>query len=383
MKTSIPQLDREELERLLETVFQPGPGERSVAFLVDLPDHVVPDNPDWKTRREIAWDWFRKLGPSWEPSFFLYRNARNNNADFPAGAWPFSGDVLPGSAEELSGQEQVLFEELFASRALFLVPAELSATAPLKIAARTHRFRTASMPGFSSEVIPALRLDFDAIHREVEAFRDLLDRAAEARLVFEVEEEEIPLTLDLRHRQAHASSGLLRQPGAVGNLPSGESYIVPYEGEREGDPSRSEGVLPVQLGEEVVLYRIVENRAVAVESTGPVSEEQRRLLEREPAFGNLAELGLGVLAGFGIRPIGEILLDEKLGLHIAFGRSDHFGGQVAPRHFSSPEAVAHVDRIYLPEIQPRVKVRRLTLYLEDGTEVRLMEDGRFLAQPPS
>jgi phosphoribosylaminoimidazole-succinocarboxamide synthase len=33
---------------------------------------------------------------------------------------------------------------------------------------------------------------------------------------------------------------------------------------------------------------------------------------------------------------------EKLGLHIAFGRSDHFGGQVGAAKFSKPEEVVHV-----------------------------------------
>ena len=55
------------------------------------------------------------------------------------------------------------------------------------------------------------------------------------------------------------------------------------------------------------------------------------------------ELGLGVLAAFGVKPIGKVLLDEKLGLHIAFGRSEHFGGRVGPGNFSSPDAVIHID----------------------------------------
>ena len=78
-----------------------------------------------------------------------------------------------------------------------------------------------------------------------------------------------------------------------------------------------------------------------------------------------------------MKPIGEILLDEKLGLHIAFGRSDHFGGQVGPAQFSGPDAVIHIDRVYVPETQPDVKVRTVDLAMADGTTVALMRDGAY------
>ncbi len=152
---------------------------------------------------------------------------------------------------------------------------------------------------------------------------------------------------------------------------------MPYEGEREDGPSRSQGTLPVELDGEVVFYTIRENRAVAVEGSGPVARRETERLRREPAYGNLAELGLGVLAGFGVKPIGQTLLDEKLGLHIAFGRSDHFGGQVGAAQFSKPDAVVHIDRVYLPETQPRVRVCRVDLLTADAVRP-LMRDGAYL-----
>jgi leucyl aminopeptidase (aminopeptidase T) len=250
------------------------------------------------------------------------------------------------------------------------------------------------MPGFSPEMVPALRLDYREVDRRCRLLKDLLDKAQRAELVFLVGGEWCELSLDLRHRQAHASGGLLPEPGTAGNLPSGETYIVPYEGEREGVPSRSEGRLPVQLpppsrtdrfegetsgvGGEVVTYRIRGNRAVGVEPNGPVAAREAERLEREPAYGNLAELGLGVLADFGLEPIGSVLLDEKLGLHIAFGRSDHFGGSVGPEDFSSPSAVVHIDRVYLPATQPEVVVEEVNLVMEDGSSVPLMRDGRYV-----
>src|SRR5690606_36663396 len=121
-------------------------------------------------------------------------------------------------------------------------------------------------------------------------------------------------------------------------------------------PSRTRGELPVQFGDEIVLYHVEKNRARSAFGSGPAGQAESERLLAEPAYGNIAELGFGVLADFGVEPVGEILLDEKLGLHIAFGRSDHFGGFVGAGQFSSPQALVHIDRIYIPQTQPHVGV---------------------------
>jgi len=164
----------------------------------------------------------------------------------------------------------------------------------------------------------------------------------------------------------------------AGNLPSGEAYIVPYEGEIESDPSRTAGQLPVQLGDQLALLTIEGNRVREVQGEGDLVAAERDHFEREPAYRNLAELGLGVLGDFGLQPTGSILLDEKLGLHIAFGRSDHFGGVVGPADFSSPDAVIHLDRVYIQETQPDVKVLEVRLEGPEGA-MTIMLDGHFTA----
>jgi hypothetical protein len=152
---------------------------------------------------------------------------------------------------------------------------------------------------------------------------------------------------------------------------------VPYEGELAGDSSASRGRMPVQFGDEVVVFEIENNRAQRITTSGLESAAEAARLADEPARGNLAELGLGVLAAFGITPIGEVLLDEKLGLHLAFGRSEHFGGQVGPAQFSRPEAVMHQDHVYLRELQPRVTAARVILERSDGSILDLIRDGDY------
>ncbi len=373
-----------ELVALIQRVFRPAPHDRGLAILVDLPDEEVLDTPGWRQRREIAAEWARELSAraldlGLDTDLVAYRNVRTNNGDLPTSAWVLGDGPLPGAAGELDPATATPFSQIYADHPILIALTRFSATAPLKMAARTHPIRAATMPGFTPAMIPALRLDYGEINRRVEILADLLTRAEGAEIDFRHPGGPTHLTLDLRFRHAHASGGLLPNPGVAGNLPSGEAYIVPYEGEREGEPSRSRGELPVQFeGGEIVVYRVAENRAVEVLSAGEVSRREAAAIAAEPAYANLAELGLGVLAELGIKPIGEVLLDEKLGLHIAFGRSEHFGGQVSPSHFSSPAAVIHIDRVYIPETQPDVRVERVDLIMPGGEAVPLMRDQAYV-----
>lgn len=371
-----------ELSALVARVFQPTAEDARLGVMIDLPDERVPDEAAWRARREIAAEWAELLGREaatvgYETRLLLYPNVHTNNGDLPDRCWIHEGGSVPATVAELDPAASIPMAEVFDSFPMLLALTKFSSTAPLKMAARRHPMRAATMPGFSAAMVPALRLDYAEVNRRVDVLKALLDRATGADFVFRHPEGEDRLHLDLRRRTAHASGGLLPKRGVAGNLPSGESYIVPYEGEVEGDPSRSEGVLPVQFGTEVVRYHVVGNRAVAVLTDGPESTREAALLAREPAYANLAELGLGVLAAFGVKPVGSVLLDEKLGLHIAFGRSEHFGGQVGPGAFSSPEAVVHIDRVYVPETQPDVLPAVVDLLFEDGTTLALMRDGEF------
>ena len=384
-------LTAEELVALVQRVFAPRATDRSLLVLVDLPDDATPDHDEWRARRQIAADWAGTLASreselGLPTSLYVYRNVRANNAQLPETAWLHAGGPLPPDADALPSQDAVPLAELLGAGVLAIAPTEFSATAPLKLVARETGLRAATMPGFSEAMIPALRLDYGEINRRVDLLKVLLDRASAADFTFAVDEGKTHrLRLDLRHRTAHASGGLLRDPGVAGNLPSGETYIVPYEGERPGDPSGSDGELPVQFGDAVVLYQIRENKAVAVTGEEPAATRERERLAAEPAYGNLAELGLGVLDDFGLEPIGSTLLDEKLAPHIAFGRSDHFGGAVGPSDFSRPEAVVHIDRVYQRKMQPRIRIRQLTLRFTGGVSQELVRDDRYVidfATPP-
>jgi hypothetical protein len=84
-----------------------------------------------------------------------------------------------------------------------------------------------------------------------------------------------------------------------------------------------------------------------------------------------------VLGEFGIQACGATLLDEKLGLHVAFGRSDHFGGVTSPASFKDPKRVIHIDWVYVPSVQPLVAASSVRLLYPGGRDEVVLRDGRY------
>ncbi len=373
-----------EMMQLIHSVFPPHPDDRRLGILVDIPRDPAHDSPDWEERRNLAVEWYRTLKrirsslPLEDIVLIAYPDVGSNNADLPEFG-TITKEELPSSAESLSkAGEARSFHDIFRNTQIFLAPTQYSTTAPLKVAAAKFGFRAATMPGFSSRMIPTLRLDYEEVNRRVLLLKERLDRARGADVTFQVDTgDSLQMYFDLRFRTAHASTGRFPDMGTAGNLPSGEAYIVPYEGET-GEISRTEGILPVQIDDDVVYFHVKQNVAEGIEGRDPATQTEKEHLEREPAYGNMAELGFGVLADFGIQPVGKILLDEKLGFHIAFGRSEHFGGAVGPDDFSSPSEVIHLDRIYIPATQPRIIVKSLVLLYEGGQGEIILEEGKYL-----
>lgn len=378
------KLSAQELKNLIVSVFSPRAEDKKLTIIVDVPDEKIIDQGNWKQRRLMASDWRQKLNVVKaeigldEVMIVFYPNVHNNNADLPENFYLYSGS--PGNltaVDLLHNGTKISLQELLTKSQILLAPTQFSATAPLKLLSKKYGFRAATMPGFSMEMIPALKLDYSEINRRVFEIKKLLDTATAVDIHFSTANiKNYEVHFDVRFRQAHASGGRFPDIGTAGNLPSGESYIVPYEGEKEAI-SESKGILPVQFDDEIVLYQIEENVATKILSIGKHSTAESQKIKVEPAYANIAEIGFGVLNDFGVKPTGEILLDEKLGLHIAFGRSDHFGGRIGVADFSSPENVVHIDRIYIPETQNLVTAQKVILSFEDDKKLTLMENGNY------
>jgi hypothetical protein len=356
-----------DVKRLLTDVFDPQPGEIA-AVMVDLPHEGIPDTAAWIARRAMAERWrgaLAELGA--ERGFEVlpllsFPATGANNADLPTVGW-------------LGGSELNLGERL-SSSTLVIAMTQFSATAPLSHLAKANPdLRAASMPGVEERMEgTALAADYRQVAKRCRAIADALDGAVLCEVLFSTGHR---CWFDLRHRRCEMDDGSLLR-GKTGerviNLPSGETFVVPYEGEFEDVPSWTAGTIPVIENDELVLFHVVANTVVVVEGEGEVADRYAAFFDDDPARANIAEVAFGV--NDKAQVTGKVLEDEKAGFHWAFGRSDHLGGVVGVADFSSPATVVHQDIVYAKG-NP-IQVERADIVHPDGRRVTVIAHGEYL-----
>lgn len=361
---------RFDLEQFLIDVFAPEAGER-VLVMVDEPREGVPDHERWASRRTMAEEWRTGLARLGRTRGFevlplaSYPATGANNADLPS--------------EARVGDRPASLQGLLDEVSLVLAFTEFSSTAPLSNVCRRRRgarvFRAASMPGIEKRMEEtALAADYAAIARRCRILKDAFDGAERAEVEFSTGHR---MLFDLRYRVAESDDGYLHRDKddefPVINLPSGETFQVPYEGERPGEPSRTAGELPVAAGGETVVLRAEGNRIVDVLGDGPAASRYRDLFDADPARRNVAEIAFGCNERAEVT--GNVLEDEKAGFHWAFGRSDHLGGVVGVEAFRDPSMVIHQDIVYA-RTSP-ISAVRADLVGADGRRITVIRDGAY------
>ena len=355
------------LEKLFVDVFNPQAGE-NVLVMVDLPHDETLDNAAWRERREMAEEWHKaieRLGQGF--GFNVY----------PIYTSPATGAHNgPLPVEGVMGGEKLSIEEVLSDSNIVIAMTEYSATAPLiKYTEKYSQLRVASMPMVSPSMEQtALTADYADISQKGKVLADKLDKSVGAKVVFSTGHE---LFIDLRYRNAEVDGGqvhLGREGARVINLPSGETYIAPYEGEVQGIPSLTAGTIPIPCGEDLALVNVRENLAVDVQGDLHCANDIREFFDLDEARRNIAELGFGLNDKAVIT--GNVLEDEKVwGVHLAAGRSDHIGGVVGIEAFSHPAHVVHRDVVF--PFGSRIEVSNLVLIYENGTEEVIIADGAY------
>jgi hypothetical protein len=354
------------LEKLLTDVFDPEAGE-TVTVACDLPNAPAEDSPKWSDRRAMAAEWReaflglgRARGFSVNP-LLTYAATGTNNGDLPERA-------------SMDGRSVVL-EEVLLGSTLVCFLTQYSATAPLdRLTRRAGDFRAASMPGLERRMErSALSADYREVARRCRIIEALLRDAEELDVAFSTGHS---CRFDLRYRTPETDDGSLprrKEGDRVINLPSGETFIVPYEGERSGEPSRTAGVIPVQAGAELLLLHVEANRIVRVEGAGAEGQRMSEFFAADPARANVAEVAFGCNEWAEVT--GNVLEDEKAGFHWAFGRSEHLGGTVGPESFVSRNTVVHQDIVYARG-NP-IQVARASL-VKGGASETVILDGAYV-----
>ena len=187
--------------------------------------------------------------------------------------------------------------------------------------------RVGTMPGITEDImIRAMRADYNRISRLTKEITKILNEGNIAYLTTELGTN---LKIPIHGIQAISSDGLVRESGQFGNLPSGESYIMPVEGEAEGCYFIDGSLVGVGLIHERPVKVTVEKGIVVDIEGGKEAKQFEQMINNvgEKAR-NLAELGIGTNYMAKIR--GTVLEDEKvLGtIHLALGNNVSMGGTV-------------------------------------------------------
>jgi aminopeptidase len=214
--------------------------------------------------------------------------------------------------------------------------------------------RVATLPGVTEDImVRCMNADYGRIAARTHRLCELLRGARAIRVQAPGGTD---VTLPIEGREAFASSGIFRQKGQWGNLPTGEAYLAPVEG-------RSQGLVVVDgsmagVGVVRTPIRITIEDGYATDITGgPEADALRALLDVHGKDARtVAEFGIGT----NDRAIltGVILEDEKVmgTIHIAFGDNKSMGGSV--------RVASHLDGL----------VKLPTVYFDDRL---IMERGQF------
>jgi hypothetical protein len=360
-----------DLHKFLVDVFDPAAGEH-VVVVVDRPVPGVPDNDAWRERRAMAAEWREGLASL---------GARLGFATLPLVSFPAtgrSGADFPAEGE--AAERSIPLAGVLGESSLLLALTEFSMTAALcdvcKRRPGAEVFRAASMPGVQKWMEDtSLAADYREVARRCRLLKQAFQGADHAEVLFSTGHR---CRFDLRHRICEADDGYLHRDKnddiPVINLPSGETFEVPYEGEREGDPSRTEGELPVHEDGHTVVFRVEANRIVEVVGRSPVADRYRSFFAADPVRGNVAEMAFG--CNDDARVTGNVLEDEKAGFHWAYGRSDHLGGTVGLATFRSPSHVVHQDIVYAKGSP--IAVASAELVQPSGHRIAVIRDGSYV-----
>lgn len=176
----------------------------------------------------------------------------------------------------------------------------------------------------------AIAADYPKVKALTEEVTAMLTAAKQVR----VEKDGYSLSFTIEGRDGVPSTGMYLNPGASGNLPSGEAYIAPLEGTAQGQIVVDGSVAGIGALNEPLLLTVQDGRLVAAER-----EAGKPLLEMlgEGDGRMLAEFGIGTNDKAPIT--GVVLEDEKVygTIHVAFGSNNTFGGTVA--------AGVHIDGV--------------------------------------
>ena len=222
--------------------------------------------------------------------------------------------------------------------------------------------RAATLPGITEEImIRTLNADYRRIAERSRRVAAVLNGARRARITSAGGTD---LTMGLSsERPVEADTGLVHEKGGCTNLPAGEAYVAPMEGETNGVLVMDGSMAGVGLLETPIRLTVKEGLVVEI-SGGEEAERLREMIEPYQEAGrNIAELGIGTNDKAVVT--GVVLEDEKaMGtIHVALGDNASMGGKV--------HVPIHLDGVVL---KPTLVVDEVA----GGDETVILEEGKLM-----
>jgi leucyl aminopeptidase (aminopeptidase T) len=340
----------EEKIKLFNDVFAPKEGE-NVLFLIDVPHNDIKDNKKWSERREMANEWYKTFKDLGNKENFTVKLLDYNATG--AHNSPIPKNII----DEIQNQD------------LVIAMTEYSASSSLVQLCKKEnpKIRCASMPLVEKRMEKtAFKADYKKVKKYAKAIKKMLDKSITAEVYFSTGDK---LFIDLRNRKAMQESGTCSSPGDMINFPSGEAFKAPYEAAPDEigkfGESRTKGILPIAYDTETIRYVVKNNKISKIPGKSKKAAEMRSFFNENKSRRNIAELGLGCNKKAVIT--GNLLEDEKVGLHIAYGMSSHIGGKV--------DCDMHLDTCYSKGCP--IEGEKLTLTYEDGTKIDLIKNSHI------
>ncbi|MFA6213830.1 MAG: hypothetical protein WC717_00965 [Candidatus Micrarchaeia archaeon] len=374
MAADMKPMATEQIARLLQNMLSPRRGER----LLFLTDYGARPSAARLARAELLSRWHNAASLLAEHTGFRvlpvvkYPDTPSPNADLPAAAATHDG----GRVDDLAA--------FIASADIVIAMTEHSASAPLKnIAKKAAHLRVVSMPGVTPEMEPAMAADYSRISERGRRLLAVVRPAVGFEATFDG--AGVPrgtrLYLDTRASNWLLDAGMCRMAGEFINFPSGELFTPLYEaataeGRSLYGASQTKGVLPsYSYKDRKVAFLHVEGNMV-VRVQGDCSEAGRVIddIARDERNANIAELGLGMNDAARSAPGVPVLEAEKAGVHIAYGRSDHFGSSSS--HAGKVASGTHRDIVFA-----RASPITATIHAvyQNGNRVLIAERGKVVA----
>ncbi len=217
--------------------------------------------------------------------------------------------------------------------------------------------RVATMPNISEDTM--IRCLSAKSSKIIETTQLLAEKMKGVHTVRVTTKKGTDVTMPIEGRKIIASTGVLKKIGESGNLPSGEVFIAPIEGETYGTVVFDGSFASIGLLDEDITVKIEKGYATSIEG-GEQAKQLEEILTKAglDAFA-VGEFGIGT--NYKAKLTGTILEDEKVfgTIHIAFGNNVSMGGNI--------RISSHLDGL----------IKKPTVYFDDEM---IMDKGKLVVK---